>query len=93
MAKSRKLEETLAELAQIRTAPTSEAGIVILRQVLKSKNSVAVAQAAKMVGEFAIAALRLYRQNYRLWQRVCQLIEERGNARLLKALLLHLVTS
>jgi hypothetical protein len=57
MAKSRKLEETLAKLAEIRDAPTSEVGIATLRQVLRSKNSVAVAQAAKMVGEFAIAQL------------------------------------
>ncbi len=55
MARSRKLEETLAKLAQIRDTPSSEAGIATLREVLGSKNSVAVAQAAKMVGEFAIA--------------------------------------
>ncbi len=57
MARSRKLEETLAKLAQIRDTPSSEAGIATLREVLGSKNSVAVAQAAKMVGEFAIAQL------------------------------------
>ncbi len=57
MARSRKLEETLAKLAEIRDAPTSEASITTLRQVLKSKNSVAVAQSAKIVGEFAIAQL------------------------------------
>ncbi|MEC4814927.1 MAG: hypothetical protein SAK29_16850 [Scytonema sp. PMC 1069.18] len=57
MAKSRKLEETLSTLAQIRDNPTSEEAIAILCQVLKSKYSVAVAQAAKMVGEFAIAQL------------------------------------
>jgi hypothetical protein len=57
MARSRKLEETLAKLAQIRDTPTSEAGITTLREVLGSKNSVAVAQAAKMVGEFVIAQL------------------------------------
>ncbi len=34
----------------------------------------------------AIAALSIYRQDHRLWQRVCQLVEERGNADLLKAL-------
>ncbi len=34
----------------------------------------------------AIAALRLYRQDHRLWQRVCQLIEKRANASLLKAI-------
>jgi hypothetical protein len=34
----------------------------------------------------AIAALGLYRQDDRLWQRVCQLVEERANASLLKAI-------
>lgn len=57
MAKSRKLEETLAKLAQIRDAPTSEASIATLRQVLGTKNSVAIARAAKMVGELAISLL------------------------------------
>jgi HEAT repeat protein len=57
MAKSRKLEETLAKLAEIRDAPTLEASIATFCQVLKSKQSIAVARAAKMVGEFAIAQL------------------------------------
>jgi hypothetical protein len=34
----------------------------------------------------AIAALRIYQQDDRLWQRVCQIVEERGNANLLKAI-------
>ena len=57
MAKSRKLERTLAELAQIRDSPMSEASIASLRRVLKSKCSVAVAQAAKIVGEAVVAQL------------------------------------
>ncbi|MDZ8185572.1 MAG: hypothetical protein RMX96_12045 [Nostoc sp. ChiSLP02] len=57
MPKSRKLEETLSILAQIREQPTSEEAIAILRQVLKSKHSMAVAQAAKIVGESNITAL------------------------------------
>ncbi|MBN3909414.1 MAG: hypothetical protein HWQ35_23565 [Nostoc sp. NMS1] len=57
MPKSRKLEETLSILAQIRAHPTSEEGIIILRQVLKSKYSIAVAQAAKIVGESTITEL------------------------------------
>ncbi len=57
MPKSRKLEETLSILAQIREHPTSEEGIIILRQVLKSKYSIAVAQAAKIVGESTITGL------------------------------------
>jgi hypothetical protein len=57
MPKSRKLAETLAILAQIREHPTSEEGMIILRQVLKSKYSLAVAQAAKIVGESSITGL------------------------------------
>ncbi|MBH8574834.1 hypothetical protein I8752_17765 [Nostocaceae cyanobacterium CENA369] len=57
MPKSRKLEETLSSLAQIREHPTSESGIVILRQVLKSKYSIAVAQAAKIIRESSITEL------------------------------------
>ncbi len=57
MPKSRKLAETLAILAQIRAHPTSEEGIITLRQVLKSKYSLAVAQAAKIVGESNIIEL------------------------------------
>lgn len=57
MAKSRKLEETLYLLNQIRDDPTTEFAIATLSGVLKSKYSVAIARAAKMVGEFAIAVL------------------------------------
>lgn len=57
MARSQKLEEIQAKLAQIRDSPTSEASIATLREVLRSKNSVAIAQAAKMVGEFALTQL------------------------------------
>jgi HEAT repeat protein len=55
MAKSRKLEETLSVLAQIRENPIDEQAIATLRQTLRSKYSVAVARAAKIIGEFAIA--------------------------------------
>ena len=51
MAKPRKLEELLALLTQVRTEPTSEGAIAILQQVLKSKYSLAVARAAKIVGD------------------------------------------
>ena len=54
---SQKLEETLSILAQIRQHSASEEGIIILRQVLKSKYSIAVAQAAKIVGESTITEL------------------------------------
>lgn len=54
MAKSRKLEEIMAMLNQIRDEPTSESGLAVLHQVLKSKYSVAVAQAAGLVANFEI---------------------------------------
>lgn len=57
MAKSKKLEETLALLAEIRDDPTSETGLTTLRQVLKSKYAIAVAQAAKLIGTVEIAEL------------------------------------
>ncbi|MHC5748691.1 MAG: hypothetical protein ACYTXT_44040 [Nostoc sp.] len=57
MPKSQKLEEILSILAKIREHPTSEEGMIILRQGLKSKYSIAVAQAAKIVGESTITEL------------------------------------
>jgi hypothetical protein len=57
MAKSRKLEEMLTLLAQVRDDPSSETAIAHLQQVLRSKQSIAIAQAAKLIGEFAIALL------------------------------------
>jgi HEAT repeat protein len=49
MAKSRKLEELLATLAQIQENPTSVEGRATLRHVLSSKFSIAIARAAKLV--------------------------------------------
>jgi hypothetical protein len=57
MAKSRKLEELMATLSQIRSDPTSSSGLTVLQQVLSSKHSVAVAQAAGLVSEFEIYSL------------------------------------
>jgi HEAT repeat protein len=57
MAKSRKLEDTIALLSEIRADPTSEAGIKTLIQVLNSKYSVAVSQAAKLIGESELHSL------------------------------------
>jgi HEAT repeat protein len=57
MAKSRKLEQVLAVVAELKEHPTSEAAIATLRQVLQSKYSVAVAQAARLVGEGEIHSL------------------------------------
>jgi len=57
VAKSRKLEETLALLSQFLEEPTSEEAVSTLGQVLKSKYAVAVAKAAKMVSEADIYQL------------------------------------
>ncbi|MBD1910816.1 MULTISPECIES: HEAT repeat domain-containing protein [unclassified Leptolyngbya] len=57
MAKSRKLEELMTALNQIRSDPTSAEGMALLRQVLGSKYSVAIAQAAQLIGEHEIDAL------------------------------------
>src|SRR5512147_3020919 len=58
MAKSRKLEETLELVAAVRQGdPTSEASIATLRQVIKSRYSVAVAQAAKLIGDVEMREL------------------------------------
>lgn len=57
MAKSRKLEELMATLNQIRSDPTSTEAMAVLRQVLASKYSVAIAQAAHIIREHEIVAL------------------------------------
>lgn len=57
MPKSRKLETLLAELAEIRDQPDSEQTIDELRQILRSKFAVAVAQAAKLVHERELVQL------------------------------------
>jgi HEAT repeat protein len=57
MAKSRKLEELTAALHQIRDQPTSELGLETLQQILKSKQSIAIAQAAHLIGQWEIYAL------------------------------------
>lgn len=51
MAKSPKLEEWMATLNQIKSDPTTEAAQDILRRTLNCKYSVAVAQAAQLVGQ------------------------------------------
>ncbi|XGV96165.1 MAG: hypothetical protein ACAF41_25940 [Leptolyngbya sp. BL-A-14] len=48
MAKSRQLEETLATLRQM-TDPTSDAALATLRQVLKGKQGIAIAQASRII--------------------------------------------
>ncbi|NJL45953.1 MAG: hypothetical protein HC922_10090 [Leptolyngbyaceae cyanobacterium SM2_3_12] len=57
MAKSRKLEATLAKLEVIRADPSCEMALDTLRQVLDSPYSVAVAQAAKLVQTAELYAL------------------------------------
>jgi hypothetical protein len=57
MAKSRKLEELMATLNQIRDDPTSELGLATLQQALNSKYSVAVAQATGLVSELELYSL------------------------------------
>ncbi|UBF23713.1 HEAT repeat domain-containing protein [Kovacikia minuta CCNUW1] len=57
MAKSRKLEEILATLNQIRDDPASEEAIATLRQTLKGRYSVAIAQVAKIVREATLFQL------------------------------------
>ena len=56
MAKSRKLEKTLAALKQI-ADPTSDAAIATLRQVLAGNDGVAIAQASRMIRNAEIQLL------------------------------------
>ena len=51
MAKSRKLESLLAQLAQIHLNPTTPEAMLLLRQLLNSKQPVAIAQAATLIAE------------------------------------------
>jgi HEAT repeat protein len=57
MAKSRKLEELIEQVNQFREDPTAETSLKGLRQILQSKYSVAIASAAKLIGEAAISEL------------------------------------
>lgn len=58
MGRSRKLEETLGSLQSARQGLPSEGAIAIVRQVLQSKLSIAVAQAAKIVGDAELYDLK-----------------------------------
>lgn len=57
MPKSQNLEALTTKLNQIKAEPTSEIGGVILAEVLGSKHSIAIAQAAKLIGEHEIHSL------------------------------------
>jgi hypothetical protein len=50
MAKSRKLDQFLAQLESVRRDPTAPEATIALRQILASQYSIAVAQAAKLIG-------------------------------------------
>lgn len=58
MAKSRALEQTLAELSRIRREPLSPVSIASLRAVIKGRASHAVAKAAEIVAELEINELK-----------------------------------
>lgn len=51
MAKSRILEQLLAQLEQVRVASNLTESAITLRHILSSKHAVAIAQAAKWIGE------------------------------------------
>jgi HEAT repeat protein len=51
MPKSRKLESLLAQLQQIRPNPTTSEALLLLRELLTSKQPVAIAQAATLIAE------------------------------------------
>jgi HEAT repeat protein len=57
MPRSRRLEDLLAELHELRAAPTTEAAIAKLKQALAGKTSHAVAKAAEIAGEAELTAL------------------------------------
>ena len=54
MAKAPKLEALMAALREIRGDPTSAAGQTVLQQILTSKQSIAVAQAAPLISQFEL---------------------------------------
>jgi HEAT repeat protein len=58
MAKSRQLEQTLAELSHLRPDPASASSIATLRRVLGGRSSHAAAKAAEIAGEHEIGALQ-----------------------------------
>ena len=57
MAKSRKLEERLAELACLKDDPTSDQTVTDLRKALLDKDNFIVTRAAEMTGEFYLQQL------------------------------------
>ena len=57
MPKSRRIEDALAALNQLRAAPTSDAALAQLRKALAGKSSHVAAKAAQIAGESEIGAL------------------------------------
>ncbi len=57
MPKSNKLEAQIAKLHQAKADPTSDLGRTMLVEVLNSQHSIAIAQAAKLIGQWEIHAL------------------------------------
>ncbi len=57
MAKSPKLDQALAELNAIRADPQSDRAAQVLRQLLKGKAAIGVANSAKLIGDEGLRAL------------------------------------
>jgi HEAT repeat protein len=57
MAKSKKIDDLLASLAEVRDDPSSESSLAVLRQILQSKQSTAIAQAVKVIGDGEVRSL------------------------------------
>jgi hypothetical protein len=80
----------MATLAQIQDEPTSEAGLTILRRVLASKFSIAVARVAKLVGAWELLKVPFMRsvstartvgsgnEYSKLWNNVAKKVQLRG---------------
>jgi HEAT repeat protein len=54
---AKKLEELIDSLNAVRSHPASEAGTAVLRQILESNAAIAIAQAAKVIGEAEVRSL------------------------------------
>jgi hypothetical protein len=57
LSKSRKLEELLNALEQVKNTPASETGVETLGKILASRQSLAIARAAKLAGEAQLTVL------------------------------------
>jgi hypothetical protein len=57
MGKSRRLEDRLAALNDLRTDPTSEQSLALLRKALATKTNMVVGRAAEIAGDYQLHAL------------------------------------